>query len=89
MRLPLITRLLGLFLIIFAGSLLPPAAIAWYTADGQLKNFLLSQGLLILLGLLFWLPSRRQTGNLRIREAFVVVSLFWTTMASPPHCPYI
>lgn len=78
MRLPLILRLLGLFLILFAVSLLPPALIAWYADDGQLKNFLLSQGLLILAGLLIWLPARGQTGNLRTREAFLLVALFWS-----------
>jgi trk system potassium uptake protein TrkH len=80
MRLPLIARLLGIFLVIFAATLLPPTAIAFFTDDGQLDNFLLSQGLLILLGLVFWLPARGHTGNLRPREAFVVVTLFWSVL---------
>jgi len=89
MRLPLIARLLGIFLVIFAATLLPPAAIAWYTNDGQLDNFLLSQGLLVLLGLVFWLPGRGHTGNLRTREAFVVVTLFWSVIGLTAALPLV
>lgn len=89
MRLPLIARLLGIFLVIFAATLFPPAAIAWYTGDGQLDNFLLSQGLLVLLGLVFWLPGRGHTGNLRTREAFVVVTLFWSVIGLTAALPLV
>ncbi|MEW6646631.1 MAG: TrkH family potassium uptake protein [Pseudomonadota bacterium] len=89
MRLPLIARLLGIFLVIFAATLFPPAAIAWYTNDGQLNNFLLSQGLLVLLGLVFWLPGRGHTGNLRTREAFVVVTLFWSVIGLTAALPLV
>jgi trk system potassium uptake protein TrkH len=89
MRLSLIARLLGIFLVIFAATLFPPAAIAWFTNDGQLGNFLLSQGLLVLLGLTFWLPGRGQTGNLRTREAFVVVTLFWSVLGLTAALPLV
>lgn len=89
MRLSLIARLLGIFLIIFATTLFPPAAIAWHTDDGQLDNFLLSQGLLVLLGLVFWLPGRGHTGNLRAREAFVVVTLFWSVIGLTAALPLL
>lgn len=89
MRPLLISRLIGVFLAIFAVTLLPPAAIAWYTDDGQLNNFLISQGLLLSLGLLFWLPGRRHGGNLRPREAFVVVALFWSVLGLTASLPLI
>lgn len=89
MRLPLIARLLGIFLVIFAVTLLPPTAIAFFTDDGQLDNFLLSQGLLLFTGLAFWLPARGHTGNLRPREAFVVVTMFWTVLGLTAALPLL
>lgn len=89
MRLPLITRLLGIFLVIFAVTLLPPTTIAFFADDGQLHNFLLSQGLLLLTGFVLWLPTRGHTGNLRPREAFVVVTLFWSVLGLTAALPFL
>lgn len=87
MRVLLIARLLGLFQVIFAATLIPPALIAAFSDDGQLQNFLLSQGLLLLMGALLWLPARGETGNLRPREAFVVVTLFWAVLGTVAALP--
>lgn len=88
MRPLLIGRLLGIFLVLFASTLLLPTAIAWYMKDGQLNNFLISQGLLLFLGLLLWLPARGITGSLRVREAFVVVTLFWVVISLTAALPF-
>jgi len=89
MRLPLITRLLGIFLALFALTLTPATAIAYFTRDGQLTNFLVSQGLLLFVGFLLWLPTRGHTHNLRPREAFVVVTLFWSVLGLTAALPLV
>ena len=36
--------------------------------------------ILMAVGLLAWLPSRRQRGDLRLRDGFLVVALFWSVI---------
>lgn len=89
MRLPLISRLLGIFLIIFSFTLISPIAVSLIYDDGQLINFALSLGLLLMIGVVFWLPGRGHTGNLRPREAFLIVTLFWTVLSLAAALPFL
>jgi len=80
MRASLIVRLLGLFLLLFSLTLIPPILVSLLYSDGEFVDFIVSAGLIGLCGALLWFPVRTQRGNLRPREAFVVVSLFWVVL---------
>lgn len=82
MHLPVVQRILGLLLMFFSATLLPPAAIAVYYDDGQVHAFGL--GLLITLGagLLAWLPARRDRRDLRIRDGFLVAAVTWLVLGA-------
>ena len=80
MQLLVIQRILGLLLMIFSSTLLPPVAIALYYGDGAVAPFLEAFSLTIAFGFLLWLPVRNKKKELRLRDGFLVVVLFWTVL---------
>ncbi len=75
-------HLLGLLLIIFSHTQLPPIAVSLLAADGNVWPFLQAYVLTLLAGLLLWLLTRKSTRELRHREGFWIVVLFWVVLAS-------
>jgi len=75
-----IQRLLGLLLMIFSCSLLPPTVISWIYHDGQDRVFLVAALVVISLGLLMWLPSRHFRSEMRVRDGFLIVVMFWVVL---------
>lgn len=94
-----ILRLFGLLLVLFSVSMLPPMLVGWWYADGAILPFAEAAGLTLTLGLLCWLPVRRLRSELRNRDGFVVVVLFWVvlsllsalpfTLAERPHMHFV
>ena len=80
MQLTVIQRILGLLLMLFSFSMLPPAAVGWWYGDGAVEPFLDAWLLTLAAGVLFWLPVRRRRHELRLRDGFMVVVLFWTVL---------
>jgi trk system potassium uptake protein TrkH len=89
MRLPIITRIIGIFLLLFSITLLPPLAIALYTHDGEAWHFVQSILLIAVPGLLLWYPTHRHRGNLHNREAFLIVAIFWFMLGMLGSLPLI
>ncbi len=77
MQLLVIQRIFGLLLIIFSSSLLPPVFIGMYFGDGAVEPFVQAFVLILLLGFLLYLPVRQHKKELRLRDGFLVVVLFW------------
>jgi len=80
MRLTAALRLLGLLLALFSLTMLPPAAIGLISADGSEAAFLDAFAIIVILGLALWLPLRKRRYELRLRDGFMVVVLFWTAL---------
>jgi len=89
MRVQIIIRILGLFLLLFSLTLLVPAAISVLYGDGELVHFTGSIFITAFLGIMFWYPVRDKTGNLRSREAFIVVCVFWVVLGFIGSLPFI
>jgi len=85
----LIFKVLGFLIIMFSVSLLPPLLIGWYDKDGTLQVFLESWGGLLLLGVMMWFPNRMQSDEMRIRDGFLIVVLFWLVLALSGAVPFI
>lgn len=77
MQLRVIQRIFGLLLIIFSSSLLPPIIVGLYFGDGAVWPFVESFVLLLVCGFLLYIPVRQQKKDLRLRDGFLVVVLFW------------
>lgn len=77
MRFPAVLRLLGLLLMIFSLSMLPPIAVGLYYGDGEITPFIDGFILVFIAGLLAWWPVRKVQAELKIRDGFLVVALLW------------
>ncbi len=75
-----VQRILGLLLMIFSFTMLPPMFVSLLYDDGTLIPFVLGFVISFISGGMIWLPVRGETGELRIRDGFVVVVLFWTVL---------
>ncbi len=81
MQLSAIQRVLGLLLMIFSLSMLPPALVGWHYGDGEVMPFLHGFILVLGVGLLAWWPVRRERRELKLRDGFLIVVLFWTVLS--------
>ena len=89
MNLSVVQRILGILLMIFSLSMLPPLGVSLWYADGNWQPFL--DGFLIVLtaGFLVWWPSRKVRRELRLRDAFLVVASFWVVLGVAGAVPLI
>lgn len=75
-----IQRILGLLLMVFSLTMLPPVAVSLHYGDGSHMSFVAAAAWLIVVGGLIWWPARRDQRDLRLRDGFMVVTLFWTVL---------
>jgi trk system potassium uptake protein len=89
MNLTIVQRLLGMFLMLFSATMLPPMAVSLYYADGNAQPFLDSFTMLLVSGALIWFPVRGRERDLRLRDGFLVVALFWVVLGFAGAVPLI
>ena len=82
MRLQIILNILGILLALFSTSLLPPLALSLIYSDNTTTAFLVAYLVTLATGLACYLPTRHQGRDLRLRDGFLIVVLFWTVLAS-------
>ena len=87
-RLLTVQKVLGLLLILFSVSMLPPAIVALIYRDGALLPFLYAFALILGIGLLNWLIALRASHELRVRDGFLVVVLFWVVLGLSGALPF-
>lgn len=80
MHFAVIQRLIGLLLMLFSTTLLPPIVIDILYQEDAGRAFYYSFMLLFAVGLLLFFPVRKQRGDLRLRDGFMVVVLFWLVL---------
>ena len=73
-------RILGLLLMLFSSAMIAPLVMALLAEDNTVRGFLSALGITFFSGLLLWLPVRNVRHDLRIRDGFLVTSLFWTVL---------
>lgn len=89
MNLLLVQRLLGLLLMLFSLTMLPPLGVSLYYQDGSWQPWLASLLGLLGFGALVWLPVRRFSRELRLRDGFMVVALFWVILGFAGALPFV
>ncbi len=80
MQLPVVQRILGILLMLFSVTMLPPAVVGILAGDGDHRPFLAAFAATFLTGLVLWLPVARVRREMRLRDGFVVVVLFWSVL---------
>jgi trk system potassium uptake protein TrkH len=84
-----IVSILGLLLVLLGLTLIPPLLVEYTYQDGSYTPFLFSFGLTITSGVLLWFPFRRCRQELRTRDGFVIVVLFWLLLALSSALPFM
>lgn len=75
-----IQRVLGLLLIVFSLTLLPPAWVGWMLDDPEYFFFIEGFGIILVMGFVLWLPVRNRRQELRLKDGFLVVVLLWLVL---------
>jgi len=75
-----IQRIVGLLLMLFSTTMLPPVVVSLIYRDGASHPFLLGFVVILVMGSLLWFPVRNRRKELRLRDGFLVVVLFWTVL---------
>ncbi|MCW4150076.1 MULTISPECIES: TrkH family potassium uptake protein [Halomonadaceae] len=81
MSLRVILRILGLLLMLFSLTMLPPMLISVWFRDGVWDAFMMAMAITVATGLCFYLPNRRAQKELRVRDGFIIAAMFWTVLA--------
>ncbi len=80
MHLSVIGRILGILLMLFSSSMLVPLLMALVGQEPSLVGFIWAFAITLVSGFLLWLPVRGAEHELRIRDGFLITSLFWTVL---------
>jgi len=67
--------------------MLPPVLVGWIYDDISLLPFIKGFLLLLIVGSLMWFPVRDKKRELRLREGFLVVVLFWAVLGVSGSAP--
>ncbi len=89
MHLTVVQRILGLLLMLFSATMLPPLGVSLLYGDGAWYTFLVAFGITLAVGVASWLPVRHQHRELRLRDGFVVVVMFWTVLSATGALPFV
>ena len=89
MQLFAIQRIVGLLLTLFSVTMVPPAMASFYFNDGEAAAFVIAAGLIFCAGLALWLPVARNRQELRLRDGFLVVVLFWGVLSLSASVPFL
>lgn len=89
MQLFVIQRILGILLSLFSLTMFPPLIISLFSSDGTTGPFFSAFALILSIGLLLWFPVRNIKDELRLRDGFVVVVLFWVGLGITGSVPLI
>ena len=82
MHFRVVQRILGLLLMLYSITMMPPVAVSVHFADGQTGAFFNSFVITFVVGLLTWLPARNDRRELRLRDGFIVAAIFWLGLGS-------
>ena len=80
MHLSVSLRILGMLLMLFSSTLLVPLVTALIADDDTANGFLSALGITFFAGLAIWVPVMNARHELRIRDGFLITSLFWTVL---------
>ena len=73
-------RILGILLMLFSSTMLVPLIMALIDDDNTANGFISALGITFFAGLAIWVPVMNARHELRIRDGFLITSLFWTVL---------
>ncbi len=89
MHIRTIIRIVGILVALFSVTMLAPALVAYIYRDGAGLDFFSAFIICLILGLALWFPNRTHNKELRAKEGFLIVVLFWTVLGSVGAIPFM
>jgi len=89
MQFSIVFKTIGLLLMVFSLTHLPPVIVDLIYAENQYSSFLSAFALTLLSGLVLWLPFRKSKKDFRIREGVLVVVSFWFVLSLFATIPFL
>jgi trk system potassium uptake protein TrkH len=84
-----IQRIIGVLLMLFSLTMLPPAAVAWIYDENMVHVFMVGFLTTLITGVLLWLLVRGSGDELKLRDGFMVVVLFWVVLGIFGALPFV
>lgn len=84
-----ILRILGLLLMLFSLTMVPPMVIAQIFHDGNWHAFGVGMAISVVTGALLYWPNRHARRELRTRDGFIITVLFWSVLGLFGSIPFI
>jgi len=88
-QIKVVQRVLGILLALFSATMLSPVLVAIIYGDGAMVPFIGAFFTTFITGVVLFLPVRKQETQLKLRDGFVVVVLFWGVLGLFGSLPYI
>ena len=80
MHISIIFRVLGLLLMLFSLTLIPPVLVSVLFADATHMAFWFSFAITFGAGFCMWFPVHNIRQDLRTRDGFLITALFWIVL---------
>ncbi len=80
MHLSMVQRILGLMLALFSLTMLPPVGVSLYYGDDHWYPFVGAFVVVGIVGAALYFPVRKVRRDLRLRDGFLIVALFWVCL---------
>ncbi len=84
-----VQRVLGILLMLFSLTMLPPVVVSWIYGGPGTVAFIESAIIIIVLGFVCWAPVAGTRRDLRLRDGFMIAALFWTVLGLAGALPLI
>ncbi|OOZ37522.1 TrkH family potassium uptake protein [Solemya velesiana gill symbiont] len=88
MQFSAVQRILGVLLMLFSLTMLPPVLVSLWYGDGAVSAFMIAFVLLLMIGAVSWILVKDQKRELRLRDGFMVVVLFWSVLGLAGSLPF-
>ncbi|WP_428610075.1 TrkH family potassium uptake protein [Sedimenticola sp.] len=88
MQFSAIQRILGILLMLFSVTMLPPLLVSIWYDDGAHYSFLIAFIIILMVGGVSWVLVPDQSRELRLRDGFMVVVMFWTVLGISGSLPF-
>ena len=86
----MINKIIGIMLMMFAGTLMIPIITSLSFSDGNLQTFIISLLVFFIIGTLLYFPnSKIKSSDIKSKEGFLIVVLFWLILSLFGSLPFI
>ena len=89
MKQKVIQKILGILLFGFGLILLTPVVVSIIYDDQTYYSFVIAAFINLLIGFALWAPNRNSNDELKIRDGFIVVVLFWVVLSIGGSVPFL